>query len=241
VKGLVRDRGGSMILPENTISIVLFLLIASLIILVGWRFYNNYGVSGELEEAKVLLESVLGKVDLIESRGDFVIKGVQGNSEKDADWLLVGWSKGEEDRPDSCFAGKGCVCMCNIKRGFFDKLPEGIEKSCNSVDSVVCSGVEADTVLVRSYGSKYKDTSEFEKLFLASDEDFAVFSSFRGQGIVDPERRFAEYIELPSKLIELRVVKSVNKTSLRVETFTDEFLDSFDGGSSSGGGATGGF
>jgi len=101
--------------------------------------YQLYQVnkSQTVENARKTLDNIIGKIELLQDgeNNTFVIQGFKGGD----DWYLVGWSEGEEGRPDKCFFNS-CVCVCkpdDAKKHSRENLAEGCQNNgfCRDINS----------------------------------------------------------------------------------------------------------
>lgn len=98
-----------MILVDNSLELIL-VGIAVVLILVGGSFaYNTWSNKNEDKNAQHLLDSILGKYDLLEDgqNNSFIFQGFKGGEK----WYLVGWSLSDPSRPEKCFF-TSCLCSC---------------------------------------------------------------------------------------------------------------------------------
>ena len=99
------------ILMKNVMGIIIA-VIGLAIFFAGVYGIYQVNKSQTAENARKTLDSIMGKIELLEDgeNNTFIIRGVTSAK----DWYLVGWSKEEgrlQGKPDKCF-DKSCICVC---------------------------------------------------------------------------------------------------------------------------------
>jgi hypothetical protein len=193
----LRKLGEKGILMGEVSELLIAVLVLAVLIAGGYKIYSNYTINEESEIAKTRLDIIEGKIDLIDDRGDFVLQGVGD------DWYLVGFDKGDDEKPDRCLE-ESCVCVCESSN------VGGLVEACNDRKKGICRNVEFDRVDVESY-----------KISLKADLDFKGKDS---SGVTRQED-FVSYIDFRNDLRELEIWKiGGDKKTLKVLHFSDDFL-----------------
>lgn len=220
------------ILEKNTVGLILAAIGIIVVIVIIYKLYSYALLDNEVKSAAKVLDSILAKVDRIDGRGKVTVVGVPAiaGGGADAKWFLTGWSKGEKGRPDKCFFGGSCICVCKIEDPF-KKMGEVYIRDLSSL-----SKEEADKRLVE-YKQKnaqticqnpktgvcrtldYSTLAMQYPILTRRDNPGAVFNPSRFYDLVFSD---APFIPLPPLLIELDIQESSNKQSLVLRSFSED-------------------
>jgi hypothetical protein len=93
------------------IAVICVVLLVGLFILI-----YNILVNDEYKAASKTLDFITKKINYInnEKKTRFLIRGI-GQEKNDKRWILIGWGKNEEGRPDKCYF-KSCLCICPFNK-----------------------------------------------------------------------------------------------------------------------------
>lgn len=98
-----------MILPDNTLELLLVGIVVVLLFTGGMLAYNRLSGKNEEKNAQHFLDSVTGKYDSLEAgqNNSFIFQGFKGGEK----WFLVAWDGTDPSRPEKCFLAS-CLCIC---------------------------------------------------------------------------------------------------------------------------------
>ncbi len=117
---------------SDVTSLVVLVLGIGILVLGVSLAYKNI-VSNEGDIAKKDLQILTAKISALEDGQNttFTIKGPE-------EWVILGWSKDEQGRPDRCFSyPESCLCICS----------ERSRESCDSNEGF-CGGISKDKIEV---------------------------------------------------------------------------------------------
>ena len=120
---------------ENFASVALAAVGFVLIVILGVQLVNFF--ISEDKNAQKVIDNIMGKVDTLKDgeSNTFLIQSTDG-------LFLVGWSKGEEGRPDKCFL-ESCLCVCpNANKDSCQEngICRDIDKKETDIFSIVSEG-----------------------------------------------------------------------------------------------------
>ena len=153
----MKNKKGSLLLPENIMGAIIFVLCLIVISLLVYKIYQNY-TNDESENARKFINSLGEKIDLVKSDGNIYTLNMQKftGSEK---WAVLGWSSNDAGAPDRCVS-RSCICICNIgERGgvastsFLSSCKQQTA-SCYLFDdfsSIVFHELESDSIIIGKY------------------------------------------------------------------------------------------
>jgi hypothetical protein len=177
-----RKRGDGF-LTGNVFSIIVAVICISILVIGGWRLLSA-GKDLESEDARNTLDSIIGKIELINegNEGKITIRGIESGEDGilySKDWYLVGWSEDEgegEGKPDSCF-GSSCLCVCK-KSGLTKKELVRKDFSCQDEKINYCRNLDYKTIQTKTLiGDKVIPIQELKKVIFTQG-DCADFISF---------------------------------------------------------------
>lgn len=103
------SRLGSMLFSEETVTLLIAVLVIAGLLGAGVRGYQIIGEKNEQRNAQKFVDAVVGRYDLLQTGqgNSFVFQGFSGGEH----WYLTGWSDADPGRPQKCFFSD-CLCLC---------------------------------------------------------------------------------------------------------------------------------
>ncbi|MEK6858690.1 MAG: hypothetical protein AABX53_02120 [Nanoarchaeota archaeon] len=103
------NRIGSMFFPEESLKIVLAVIVVAGIVLAGFLLVGKFRENNEQRNAQKFIDSILNRYARLEvgENNTFIFQGFRGGG----NWYLTGWSDSNPARPQKCFFAP-CLCIC---------------------------------------------------------------------------------------------------------------------------------
>jgi hypothetical protein len=134
IRNILSNKRGAETLLNNVLGLIIAAIGIGLLIFGVVKLYQVYS-DNEADNARNTLDTLLGKIDALKEgeSNEFLIQGFEGAE----NWYFIGYSEGQEGRPDKCFFDN-CLCVCNGKDakscqegGFCRKLDRDISVMTN--------------------------------------------------------------------------------------------------------------
>lgn len=156
------NKRGSMLLPEETLKIIIAIIGVSLLIVLMYSLYSAVSKSHKLTQARASIEILYSNIQLIENQEktqtDFIL-------ESPNNWWITAWPYKDfningKTKPSSC-KGEYCICLCPINFKSLEKsIKECEEKGiCKDVSKKITTIHQGDSDNLLANLRKSKDNN----------------------------------------------------------------------------------
>lgn len=184
-------------LEENTLGIVLAIMVSLLIfagIILG---YYKWVENSEAENAKRILGEIKTSIDNLGENvsGNITLEGFKTKNH----WKILGWSKTDSNKPDKCFFST-CVCVCNVNNNFIE--------DCQNHG--FCRDVDSDSLEVTSTEILVKDNNR-----IGGDPTISAGRVGAQDETIKSESPLP-YVDIPEVLFKLSITKTSEDDKIKI-------------------------
>lgn len=152
-------------LKNDVLTTIIAVVGLVIVFFAAWQLWSAY-TNQEERNAQTIINNLEGKINALEEGqfGKVVVRILPG-------WVIAGWSKNEDGRPDNCYF-KSCICICKFEKVLPGLYPEKSYYADACKTKGFCRLFDEEKVAVFDIYN-FEDTKP--KQYMGSNEDALLF------------------------------------------------------------------